>query len=388
MARLYFFLLIVFLFPARFATALDSDSNQPAEFKAQDIEIDLNTGQRTYRGDVAIQQGTLRMKADVIHLFFDDDVLQRAIAHGQPAMFQQQPEGSDHLLRGEAQTIEIDEIENVATFTGEAKLQQHRDQVTGGTIIFHMGTEQIQCLADCQMTVHNEITSSGQAEQLSALGATENVQISRSDLGIQPETEATAGKSANLSPEPSVLSTAVDTLSESTAQPTNSWDDTDKEVDPSNDSLQFHAARVISSGTVAYSEPGADAPVLGELLGRMPVKVLETRSSWARVAIPSGINVWVFASYIAQDRNGRSRIQGHSVRARWLPSTDSRIVGVLASDEGVRVLTTQNQWKQISLPPSIAAWVPVSQLEIMGSIGPTWRSDWQTQTGSPPAPGY
>ena len=70
MARLYFFLLIFFLFPARFATALDSDSNQPAEFKAQDIEIDFNTGQRTYRGNVTIQQGTLRMKADVIHLFF------------------------------------------------------------------------------------------------------------------------------------------------------------------------------------------------------------------------------------------------------------------------------------------------------------------------------
>ena len=39
MARLYCFLLIFFLFPARFATALDSDSNQPAQFKAQDIEI-------------------------------------------------------------------------------------------------------------------------------------------------------------------------------------------------------------------------------------------------------------------------------------------------------------------------------------------------------------
>jgi len=69
MARLYFFLLIFFLFPARFATALDSDRNQPAAFKAQDIEIDFNTGQRTYRGNVTIQQGTLRMKADVIHLF-------------------------------------------------------------------------------------------------------------------------------------------------------------------------------------------------------------------------------------------------------------------------------------------------------------------------------
>ena len=119
--------------------------NQP--FNAQDIEIDFNTGRWIYRGNVTIQQGTLRMKADEIHLFFDDDVLQRAIAHGQPAVFQQQPEGSDHLIRGEAQTIEIDEIENVAIFSGEAKLQQHRDTITGETIIYHMETEQIQWFA-------------------------------------------------------------------------------------------------------------------------------------------------------------------------------------------------------------------------------------------------
>ncbi len=387
MARLYIFLFIFFLFPARFATALDSDRNQPAEFKAQDIEIDFNTGQRTYRGDVTIQQGTLRMKADVIHLFFHDDVLQRAIAHGRPAVFQQQPEGSDHLLRGEAQIIEIDEIENIATFSGEAKLQQHRDIITGETIIFHMETEQIQCLADCQMTVHDEITMSGQTEQLSASGATTDTEISKSDLGIQPQAGATTGESANTSSEPSVLSTSIDTNSESTAQSTNNRDATKKELESAGDSLQFHVARVIGAGTAAYNEPGADASLLGGLSGRMPVKVLEVRNDWARVVIPSGINVWVFASYIAQDRNGRARVQGRGVRARWLPSTDSRIVGVLAPDEGVRVLATQNQWKQISLPPSIAAWVPVTQLKILEDINPAWRSDWQALTGIPPTIG-
>ena len=383
MARLYFFLFIFFLFPAGFATALDSDRNQPAEFKAQDIEIDFNTGQRTYRGDVTIRQGTLRMKADVIHLFFHDDVLQRAIAHGQPAVFQQQPEGSDHLLRGEAQIIEIDEIENIATFSGEAKLQQHRDIITGKTIIFHIETEQIQCLADCQMTVHDETTMSDQTEQLSASGATADTKISRSDLGIQSQ----AGEPANTSSEPSVLSTSIDTNSESTAQSTNNRDATKKELESAGDSLQFHVARVIGAGTAAYNEPRADASLLGGLSGRMPVKVLEIRDEWARVTIPNGINVWVFASYIAEDRNGQARVQGRDVRARWLPSTDSRIVGVLAPGESIRVLAAQNQWKQISLPPSIAAWVPVSQLEMLEDINPAWRGDWQAQTGVQPAIG-
>ena len=153
------------------------------------------------------------------------------------------------------------------------------------------------------------------------------------------------------------------------------------------DSLQIHAARIIDAGTAAYSEPRAAAALLGELPGRMPVKVLEMRNDWARITIPNGINVWVFASYITQGQNGQTRVQGRGVRARWLPSTDSHIVGVLAPGEEVRVLATQNQWKQIRMPPSIAAWVPVSQLEMLDDINSAWLSDWQTQTGVLPAIG-
>ena len=385
MGRLFFLLFTSLLYPAEVAISLDSDRDQPAIVDAQDIEIDFATGRWIYRGDVTIQQGTLHMSADEIHLFFDDDVLQRAIAHGQPAVFRQQPEGSDHLIRGQAQTIEIDEIENVAIFSGEAKLQQHRDTITGETIIYHMETE--------KMTVRGNVAMPGQTTRLSTSDATENTTSVMSDLSarptvvIQPQAGAATRESVNTSSEPSVLSTAIDADSESTAQPTNNWDATEEELASSVDSLQFHAARVIGAGTAAYSEPGAGAALLGGLSGRMPVKVLEIRNDWVRVTIPSGINVWVFASYIAQDRNGQARVQGRGVRARWLPSTDSRIVGVLAPGEGVRVLATQNQWKQISLPPSIAAWVPVSQLEMLEDINPAWRSDWQAQTGVPPAIG-
>ena len=183
------------------------------------------------------------------------------------------------------------------------------------------------------------------------------------------------------------MSTSINTNPESTVQPTNSRDTTGAALESSGNSLQIHTARIVGAGTAAYSEPRASATVLGGLSGQMPVKVLEIRNDWALVTIPSGINVWVFASYITQDRNGQARVQGRGVRARWLPSTDSRIVGLLAPGEGVRVLATQNQWKQISLTPSIAAWVPVSQLEIQEDITPTWHSDWQAQAGVPPAIG-
>ena len=124
--------------------------------------------------------------------------------------------------------------------------------------------------------------------------------------------------------------------------------------------------------------------LLGGLSGRMPIKVFKTQENWARVAIPSGINIWVSSSYIAEDHNGQAQVQGRGVRARWLPSTGSRIVGILASGERVRVVAAKNQWKQIILPPSIAAWIPLSQLEMLENITPEWRSDWHAQSGIRP----
>jgi lipopolysaccharide export system protein LptA len=377
MARLFFLFFTFLYYPAEVTIALDSDRDHPAIVDARDIEIDFATGRWTYRGDVTVEQGTLHMTADEIHLFFDDDVLQRAVAHGQPAVFRQQPEGRDHLIRGRAQTIEINEIENIATFSGNARLQQDRDTITGDIIVYHMETE--------KLTVRGNVSIPGKTTR-STSTATTNTTNDISELSarprivIQPQAGATTGESAKLSPESTDLLTAIVVDSGPTARPKANQNAVEKKLEFSDDSLKFQAARVIGAGTAAYNEPGAEATLLGGLSGQMPVKVLELRNSWARVIIPSGINVWVFASYIAQDRDGQSRVQGRGVRARWMPSTDSRIVGVLAHGEAVHVLATQNLWKQISLPPSIAAWVPTSQLEIVKDINQEWRSDWQTQT--------
>ena len=166
MGRLFFLLITSLLYTTEVAIALNSDRDHPAIVDAQDIEIDFSSGRWIYRGNVTIQQGTLYMTADEIHLFFDDDVLQRAIAHGQPVIFRQQPEGSNHLIRAQAQTIEIDEIENIAIFSGEPKLQQHRDTITGDTIIYHMKTE--------KMTVRGNVSAPGQTTRLAISDAIEN----------------------------------------------------------------------------------------------------------------------------------------------------------------------------------------------------------------------
>jgi uncharacterized protein YgiM (DUF1202 family) len=75
------------------------------------------------------------------------------------------------------------------------------------------------------------------------------------------------------------------------------------------------------------------------------------------------------------------------VRARWLPAKDSRIVGIFHSGDLVRVLATQGSWKQVSLPPSIPAWVPTRQLEISDQVSPVWWNEWAAHAGRLPGNG-
>ena len=379
MVRLIFFLFIFLVCPTGVVIALDSDRNQPAIVDAQDIEIDFAKGRWIYRGNVTIKKGTLHMTADEIQLIFVNDILERAIAHGQPAVFQQQPEGSDYLIRGQAQQIEIDEIKNIAIFSGDAKLQHHRDTITGESIIYFIETE--------QMTVQGNATVPGQTTRLSASQIAEKQNGNKSDSNIrpkviiQPQLATTPGESNNKSLEPTILSTMDDTGKQIITESANSRNLDDEKLDMPSNSLQFNPARIIDSGTAAYSEPNADASLLGGLSGHVPVKVIKIHNDWARVIIPGGINVWVFSRFLATMSNGETRIEGRGVRARWLPSTESRIIGVFESDEQVRVFATRDNWSQVSLPSSVAIWIPVTQLEILEDISSEWQSEWATDTG-------
>ena len=159
MIRVAFLLLLANLWPS-LAVALDSDREQNAIVNAQDIEIDVSSGLWIYRGNVTVQQGTLYMKADEIRLFFENDELARAVANGDPAIFEQQPEGSNFLLKARAQNIDIDELKNIAVFSGDARLQQDRDVITGETIIYQMKTE--------KLTVRGNASALGQTRRLVA----------------------------------------------------------------------------------------------------------------------------------------------------------------------------------------------------------------------------
>ena len=369
-------LLIILLLTGAYGVpsiALESDRKQPAIVDAQNIDIDVSEGVWKYSGEVTIRQGSLYMNADEIQLFFQNNVLQKALAYGSPAIFEQQPEGSDHLIRGVAETIEIDEIKNIATFSGNAKLQQHLNTIIGESIIYYMKTEKI--------SVRSSNSLRSQTKRLSKMNMEssedyENNKINRPRLVIQPSSNDISLQSS----VPSITGAKKDgelnqkkTITKLSEQITGR----DKELS------SFIPSRVVKSIVRVKAKPQNTATVLGDLSKNTPVKILTIEEGWARINIPSGISVWVAESYTQNVDNNHAIITGSRVRARWLPSVDSYVVGFFEPQERVQIISMINGWVQVVLPPSIPAWIPINSLELLEQATTAWQDEWASFSDIP-----
>lgn len=88
---------------AGFAHALPDDQQQPIHVTANSAIQENNTV--TYRGNVIIVQGSVRIEADQVVILHEKGKLQKATATGKPARFQQQPDVDGGLITGSANTL-------------------------------------------------------------------------------------------------------------------------------------------------------------------------------------------------------------------------------------------------------------------------------------------
>ncbi len=98
-----FSLLASFGLLADFAYALPDDQQQPIRVTANSAIQENNTV--TYRGNVIIVQGSVRIEADQVVIYHEKGKLQKAVATGKPARFQQQPDVDGGLITGSATTL-------------------------------------------------------------------------------------------------------------------------------------------------------------------------------------------------------------------------------------------------------------------------------------------
>ena len=155
------------------ALALDSDKNQPATLEADDFELDLATGVRTYRGGVVFRQGSIHLDCDKLVTYYgEDEKLEKGVCTGNPGRFKQRPEGRDDV-HGRARSITLDRVRGVVILENRAAVEQGGNRILGRLITYDLATRKAK-------------VASGEA---AAANGSANETADRPRLIIQPPTE-------------------------------------------------------------------------------------------------------------------------------------------------------------------------------------------------------
>lgn len=157
--------------------AIKTGGEEPAAVNADEMDLDFNTGEREFRGDVFMEQGATKLEADKLTAQYKDEELEIATAFGNPAVFHKQSEGEEQEVVGEALRLELDEIKDILTLYEDASLTKGGDVIQGEIIVYNIVTE--------EMTIRG-----GSAEEQSTGDATQ--ETTRPRITIQPKTKSNA----------------------------------------------------------------------------------------------------------------------------------------------------------------------------------------------------
>ncbi|HEC14076.1 MAG TPA: lipopolysaccharide transport periplasmic protein LptA [Acidiferrobacteraceae bacterium] len=141
--RLILFIGSLMLLATPPTSALKSDKDQAAIVDADNIEMDFNTGDRIYTGNVSVRQGSMLLRSDKLVVKFKDDALQNAVAYGKPARFRQRPDGKGEDVRGKALRIVFDEINNKIHLYNKAEVTQGQNTIKSKEIHYDMTTSKV-----------------------------------------------------------------------------------------------------------------------------------------------------------------------------------------------------------------------------------------------------
>ena len=125
-------------------SALSTDKDEPAVISADDVEFDFSTGVRIYRGNVKLDQGTMKLRADKLVVEYKDDVLQKATAYGEPAVFQQRPDDKPNDVIGKGKKLELDEINNMVILIDNASINDGEKNASGAMITYDMANDKMK----------------------------------------------------------------------------------------------------------------------------------------------------------------------------------------------------------------------------------------------------
>jgi lipopolysaccharide export system protein LptA len=138
------FSLLLLLGSSYAALALPEDSQQEIRIASDSAFIDKIQGQLVYSGNVEMIQGTLNIKADSITLIRNDDGLQRIIAKGKPAHYEQTIVANEGATVAYGHTIIFQAANEELTLLKNAGLEKQGNIFTGEKIVYLLKEQRIK----------------------------------------------------------------------------------------------------------------------------------------------------------------------------------------------------------------------------------------------------
>jgi len=129
------------------AAALPEDADQPIHIQADRAEIDQNSRLVTYTGSVRVDQGTLRVTADVMTVEYENQQVVRITATGSPARYRQQIRVDEDTVRADALVIVYHTQDEKLDLKGNAFLTQEGNEITGDLIKYDIVASKVEAEA-------------------------------------------------------------------------------------------------------------------------------------------------------------------------------------------------------------------------------------------------
>ncbi|WGL17976.1 lipopolysaccharide transport periplasmic protein LptA [Microbulbifer bruguierae] len=127
------------------AQALPNDREQPVKVSADKLEANRSKNLSVYSGNVVITQGSLQIRADRVEVHGSvKGEINKVIATGTPAHFQQQVEESTNPVKARAKRIEFQVTNDALQLTGEAFVDRDGNTLSAERIDYDLNSEQMQ----------------------------------------------------------------------------------------------------------------------------------------------------------------------------------------------------------------------------------------------------
>ena len=143
-------LLLLLLSLSTFATgaaALTTDRVKPVRIDADWAQFDDRQRIATYKGNVTINQGSLRVSGELVVMHFDESYdLAGLVAEGSPARFEQRLDRGP-LQQGQAARIEYSVADGAMRFAGDARIAQGQFEMEASRIDYDSLTGSIEGVA-------------------------------------------------------------------------------------------------------------------------------------------------------------------------------------------------------------------------------------------------